>query len=256
MHKILFSLIVCDMDKLIIRFYWIRGINAKESFWQKVEIKEQVANWEGILVVRYLIPEFYYHGKPWKLNKLHELLNEQLKQLEAKDYEYIPYSLFHKNIGLSWREEPKIGTIKNSFWEKIVARFSFYQGIIICEEYSFLAQEWLKVRAIRLKYLAIVIEEVSESLEELAEDIYEELGLQMIFLHPQDICGYPTSYPLLVLDSSKQRLKKLEKMAERSVWLDFQCDNKKRHYIEKRYPHIEYISLKKELESLQYLDSK
>lgn len=243
------------MEKLIIRFYLLKGKCARKHFWEKPQILKKTSIWKQIPVWIFLIPEYDRKRKPWDSQTLDRLLFQELRTCADADTYYLPYTIFEKSLGVHLKSVPTVTVLPDYIWQPVAGQYDRYWGTIILEGDGLYYEDWIFQRARRLKYLGIVTSSYGSRAEELAEDISEEYGLHVDLADTFAQLTFPTRYPLLVLDASSEEKPDLRNMAEDSVWLDFSSDTVKRRRIEGRYKNIVYFSLKKELEALQYLDT-
>lgn len=230
--------------------------SARKHFWEKPMIAKKTGVWKEIPVWIFMVPEFDRKKKAWDIRTLNRLIFEQLRECADADTYYLPYSLFEKKLGYQLKSIPVVMSTPDFVWQQEAGRYAEHFGVIILEGEGLYYQDWLLSRAKTLKYLGIVTSAYSSQAEELAEEIWEEYGLNATLADSFSELNFPEHYPLLVLDASGETKLNLHKLAEGSAWLDLCSDTAKRRRIESRYKKIVYFSLKKELETLQYLDTE
>lgn len=243
------------MEKLIVRFYLKQGECARRHFWEKPRIEKKTGSWKQIPVWIFQIPEFDKKCRRWDNGELDRLLFRELLSCADADTYYLPYTLFEKQMGQNLKSVPTVTVLPDYMWQQAAAPYERYWGMIVLEGEGLYYRDWVFKRARRLKYLGIVKSSYGSHAEELAEDIYEEYGLNVVVADSFSQLVFPLHYALLVLDAAAELKPDLRKMAEGSVWMDLLSETAKRRRIESRYRKIQYFSLKKELEGIQYLDT-
>lgn len=243
------------MEKMIVRIYLENGKSAKKHFWDAPVITKKEGVWNEIKVWIYKVPEYVYKEKDWKIKTLEAVLYKKMEQCYQSDYFYLPYSKFEKKYGSKIRSVPTAMNIPDFIWEQFASSYPSFWGIVILEGYGFYYEDWIYERAKTLKFLGIVGNKNPEQVEDLIDDISQEYGLNAIYADTLAECRIPKNYPVLVLDASEEEKIDASQLHEGSIWIDFSSNTAKRRRLETRYKNISYISLKKELEIVQYLDT-
>lgn len=242
------------MEKIIVRFYLKQGECARRHFWEKPKLLKRTGSWKQIPVWIFEVPEYDKRKREWNLQELDKLLFRELFPCADADAYYLPYTLFEKQMGRHLKSVPTVTSLPDYAWQQEAALYDRYWGAIILEGEGLYYRDWIFHRARKLKYLGIVRASFGSQAEELAEEIYEEYGLNVSLADSFSELTFPSHYPMLVLDAAAEPKLDLRRLSEGSVWMDLCSETAKRRRIESRYPKIAYFSLKKELEALQYLD--